>query len=69
MAKPEFETPEIKSIPVIPPIKIGAMQHSQPFVAKPDHQEPLGYPGELVDNWKEVVLVKMEELLGKYCLL
>ncbi|MFT5113518.1 MAG: Fe-S oxidoreductase [Parasphingorhabdus sp.] len=64
--KVNFETPEIKKIPVIPPIKIGAMQHSQPFLAKPAHQEALGYPGELVENWKEVALAKMEELLGKY---
>ncbi len=66
MAKPDFETPEIKKIPEIPPIRIGAMAHTKPFVAKPDHQAPLGFPGELVDNWKDVALAKMEELLGKY---
>lgn len=53
-------------IPVVPPIQQGAMQHSRPFVAKPEHQQPLGFPGELVDNWKEVALDKMGELLGKY---
>lgn len=66
MAKQEFETPELSRIPEIPPIRIGSMSHSKPFVAKPDHQGPLGFPGELVDNWKEVALAKMEELLGKY---
>ncbi|MFQ5755524.1 MAG: sulfate reduction electron transfer complex DsrMKJOP subunit DsrK [Acidiferrobacterales bacterium] len=53
-------------IPVVPPIQQGAMQHSRPFVAKPEHQQPLGFPGELVDNWKKVALDKMGELLGKY---
>ncbi len=66
MAKQEFETPELSRIPVIPPVRIGAMSHLKPFVAKPAHQEPLGFPGELVENWKEVALAKMEELLGKY---
>ncbi len=64
--KQEFATPELKAYPVIPPIQVNAMAHSKPFVAKADHQEPLGFPGELVDNWKEVALDKMEELLGKY---
>ena len=66
MAKPEFDTPEIRKVPEIPPIRIGAMAHSQPFRAKPEHQAPLGFPGELVDDWKQVALDKMEDLLGKY---
>jgi Fe-S oxidoreductase len=66
MAKQTFDTPELKRIPEIPPIRIGSMSHSKPFVAKEVHQEALGFPGELVDNWKEVALAKMEELLGKY---
>ena len=62
----EFDTPEVKPYPVIPLIQEGSMAHSKPFVAKPVHQEPLGFPGELVENWKQVALDKMEELLGKY---
>ncbi|WP_317622953.1 sulfate reduction electron transfer complex DsrMKJOP subunit DsrK [Thiohalobacter sp.] len=42
------------------------MAHSQPFVAKAEFQQPLGYPGELVDNWKEVAIEKLGELCGKY---
>jgi len=64
--KQEFTTPALKEYPVIPPIQVNAMAHIKPFVAKPDHQEPLGFPGELVDDWKDVALNKMEELLGKY---
>ncbi len=66
MAKHEFPIPVIMSTPEIPPIQPGVMAHSRPFVAKAEHQEPLGFPGELVDNWKSVALDKMEELLGKY---
>ncbi|HFD81533.1 MAG TPA: (Fe-S)-binding protein [Gammaproteobacteria bacterium] len=42
------------------------MAHSSPFVAAEKFQEPLGFPGSLVDNWKEVAIDKMGELLGKY---
>ncbi|HEB58467.1 MAG TPA: (Fe-S)-binding protein [Gammaproteobacteria bacterium] len=42
------------------------MSHSKPFISKPEFQEPLGFPGELVDDWQEKAYAKMEELLGKY---
>ncbi len=66
MAKPEFEIPEPRKVPEIPAIRVGSMAHTKPFVARAEHQAPLGYPGELVENWKEVALAKMEELLGRY---
>ncbi len=65
-AKEQFATPKLADIPIIPAIAPDAMAHSRPFVAKPEHQEPLGFPGELVDNWKEKALDKMGEMLGKY---
>ena len=58
MAAPEFETPKIDEYPVIPRLQEGVMSHSRPFVAKSDFQEKLGFPGELVDNWKEVAIEK-----------
>ncbi len=66
MAKAEFDTPQLKGIPVIPHLQPGAMAHSRPFVAKAEHQEPLGFPGELVDDWKTKAIDKMGELLTKY---
>ncbi len=66
MAAAEFETPEIKEYPVIPHLQEGVMAHSQPFVAKADFQEKLGFPGELVDNWQQVAIEKMGELKDKY---
>ncbi len=64
MAK--FETPALKEYPEIPVVQPGSMVHSRPFVAAPEHQAPLGFPGELVDNWQSVAVAKMGELLGKY---
>jgi len=62
----DFDTPELKEFPEIPHIHEGVMAHSKPFVAKEAHQEPLGFPAELVDNWEQVALDKMDELRGKY---
>ena len=62
----DFDTPELKEYPVIPTITEGSMAHSKPFIAKEQFQGPLGFPGELVDNWEQVALDKMEELTGKY---
>jgi Fe-S oxidoreductase len=63
--KVDFEIPVITNFPKTPAIKPGAMEHVKPFVAKPKYQEALGFPGELVDDWKDKVLEKMGELLGK----
>jgi Fe-S oxidoreductase len=62
----DFDVPELKEYPIIPHLRKGVMAHSAPFVAKPQFQEPLGFPGELVDNWKEVAIQKMGDLLCKY---
>ena len=62
----DFETPELRKIPVVPKIKPGATSHLSPHVAKPAIQKPLGYPGELVDNWEQVAIDKLGELKGKY---
>lgn len=40
-----------------------AMAESKPFVAAAAHQQPLGFPGELVDNWQEKAIAKLGELL------
>lgn len=46
----------------VPCLKPGAMEGPGPYVAAPEHQEALGFPGELVPDWKERALEKMEEL-------
>lgn len=62
----DFETPKIREYPEIPVLQPGSMEGLKPFVAKPEHQEALGFPGELVDNWQKVAIEKMGELLTKY---
>jgi Fe-S oxidoreductase len=66
MAKQDFEIPVLKEFPEIPAVTVGTMAHSEPFVAKADFQTPLGYPGELVDDWQEKAIDAMGSLLGKY---
>ena len=66
MAKANFETPELKQYIEVPSIVEGAMAHSKCFVAKPEHQADLNFPGEKVENWKEVAIDKMGDLLSRY---
>jgi Fe-S oxidoreductase len=66
MAKPDFEIPELKLDTEVPKVHEGVMAHSSPFIAKPEHQEPLNFPGELVDDWHDRAIGKMGDLLGKY---
>ena len=61
-----FETPELAEHIDAPALAPGSMGHLKPFVAAPAHQEPLGFPGELVDGWQDKAIAKMGELLGKY---
>ena len=60
-----FETPALREYPVIPLIHAGVMAESKPYVAKPEHQEPLGFPGKLVDNWESVAVKKLGELVDE----
>ena len=46
----------------IPKLECGAMMDTNTFKAAPAHNEPLGFPGELIDDWKEVAIAKMGEL-------
>ncbi|MAQ72856.1 MAG: reductase [Gammaproteobacteria bacterium] len=66
MAENKFETPIPQEYSRIPKIQKDASVHIAPFKSKEEFQSPLGYPGGLVDNWKEKAIDKMDELLGKY---
>ena len=48
MAKNNFETPEVRTFPVIPKLENSATAHLSPFKSKEEFQTSLGYPGELV---------------------
>ena len=63
----EFEVPQLADEPgEVPDIAEGAMAHAGPYHAAPEHQEALGFPGELVDDWQAKGIAKMGELLSKY---
>ncbi|WP_319823949.1 sulfate reduction electron transfer complex DsrMKJOP subunit DsrK [Thalassovita sp.] len=49
----------------IPCLKPDAMKGLKPFIAAPEHQEKVGFPGELLPDWKEKALEKMAELASK----
>ena len=67
MAKAEYEIPEIKEYIEVPEKFIpDSMAHSAPFIAKPEFQEPLGFIGEVPENWKERTIEEMGDMLGKY---
>jgi len=42
------------------------MEGKGPFIAKPDHQEALGFPGELVDDWENIAVNKLGDLANRY---
>jgi len=60
-----FETPPLGEYPVIPLVREGAMAHSRPFVAKPELQKPLGFPGELTPGWEKAAVTKLGELVSQ----
>ncbi len=66
LAKAKFATPELPDIVVAPKIRPDAMVDTRPFAAKPEHLKALGFPEQLPENWKQVALDKMADLLGKY---
>ena len=63
--KPDAPTGEVFDPLEMPVICPGAMAASKPWVASPDHQKALKFPGELVPDWKEKAIEKMGELLTR----
>jgi Fe-S oxidoreductase len=59
----EGELPDPLEIPELAP---GCMAASKPYVAAPEFQKALGFPGELVEDWQDKAIDKMAELRGKY---
>lgn len=65
MADGDNKVPEMDFPLDIPCLKNGAMEGTKPFIASPEHQKKLGFPGELVPDWKDRALAKMKELAEK----
>ncbi len=60
-----YDTIPINTLIEMPTLKEGAMKGSAPYGAAPEHQEALGFPGELVDDWQTKAIDKLGELLKK----
>jgi Fe-S oxidoreductase len=60
------QAPALRRIPIVPALEPGAMAATRSYVASEKIQESVGFPPKLVDDWHEVALGKMGELLGKY---
>ena len=65
MPKDEFKTPDLREYGENPALEPDSMGHSSPYKALPEHQESLGFPGELVDGWHDKAIDKMGDLLSK----
>jgi Fe-S oxidoreductase len=52
-----FDTP--------PPLAPDVMSQCRPYVAQPQHNEPLGFPGALVEDWPRQAIARMGELLER----
>ncbi|BAU48514.1 reductase [Sulfurifustis variabilis] len=61
----KFETPTLKEYIEIPHVHPGAMAESKSYAAKPEHNTALGFPGELVENWEQVAVMKLGDLVSK----
>ncbi len=66
MAVSKFEVPVLKGYTVIPLVRMDAAAGIKSFPANAPIQEAIGFPGELPENWQEIAIAKMGELLGKY---
>ena len=66
MAKANFEVPELQENLDVPRLVPGTMAHLSPFVAKPDHNTDLGFPPELVDDWKDKALDRLDDLRSRF---
>ena len=61
----DYETPSIDAPIEIPALKRGAMRHLSPYGASAEHQQALGFPAELVDDWQTRAIEKFAELLDR----
>ncbi len=65
-AAPDFEVAKLTGEITVPKLREGAMAGIKSFNANEKIQAPLGYPGELVEDWHDRAIGKMGELLKKY---
>ena len=57
--RPDGSESELRDPLEIPALAPGCMAASKPYVAAPEFQKALGFPGELVENWQDKAIEKM----------
>ncbi len=62
----DFETPKYREFRESPVPVADTMKGKGPFVAKPAHQSIHGFPEEKIENWKEVAIDKLGDLVSRY---
>jgi len=62
----DFETPKYREFRDAPLPVEDTMKWQGPFKAKPDHNTAHGFPGEKLENWKEVAIEKLGDLVSRY---
>ncbi len=65
-AKSDFNPKEmVDGDPIeLPRLACGAMANSKPYPAAPNHMQPLGFPGELVEDWHDKAIARLGELVN-----
>lgn len=66
MAKVKIEVPELTGIITTPALKEGASVQGKSQFAPAKDMADLGFPTELVPDWQEKAVAKLDELLKKY---
>ena len=61
----DYKVPPLDEEQRIPRLAEDSMRHSRPYAAKAEHQEALGFPGELVEGWHDKAIEKFGEILER----
>jgi Fe-S oxidoreductase len=61
----DYDIPALEEYTEPPKLAEGAMAHLRTYPAAPAHQEALGFPGELVEDWHDKAIEKFGELLDR----
>jgi Fe-S oxidoreductase len=62
----DIKAPELTGEIITPKVTPGASKDLKPFLAKPALMEKVNFPGEKPENWKELFIKRMGEILKKY---
>ncbi|BAV33579.1 reductase [Sulfuricaulis limicola] len=61
----EVKAPVLGEYMKVPHLEPDSMVGSKPYVSKPEHNTPLGFPGELVEGWEQKAVTKLGELVSQ----